>query len=201
MFSHLFNWLEQLLIGFSRAVSYVFYLMPFQLWTFRKKYPYAKVIVSGVTKARKMETNSPVQYELGWVASRRGILVLTETQLICSDWVISLEMISDAMLLDLTGGYVLKVSTLAGEHYQFGLNKNLAWATQSVLPLVTQKGSIQYSIQSLVLRAIGVVGLIWYLYQGISTANLALTILMLVAIALIGIPLIMRILQRINQNS
>lgn len=127
--------------------------------------------------------------------------MLTETQLICSDWVISLEMISDAMLLDLTGGYVLKVSTLAGEHYQFGLNKNLAWATQSVLPLVTQKGSIQYSIQSLVLRAIGVVGLIWYLYQGISTANLALTILMLVAIALIGIPLIMRILQRINQNS
>lgn len=192
--------LEQPLIWFSRAATYIFYLVPLQLWNFHKKYPNAKIIVSGITKARKMEAQSPVQYELGWVTSRRGLLVLTDTHLICSDWMISLDKISDAILLDLTGGYVLKVSTSAGEHYQFGLNKNANWKTQSVLPLTKQKGSIEYSNQSLILRAIGIICLSWYLYQAISAANLTKTILALVGIALMGIPLLMRVLEKIRQK-
>lgn len=134
MLNQIFKGLEKPLIWFSCLTTYTLYLVPWQLWKFQKKYPDTKIIVSGVTKARKMEASSPVQYELGWITSRRSLLVLTNTHLICSDWIISLDAISVAILLELTGGYVLKISTVSGEHYQFGLNKNFAWETQSILP-------------------------------------------------------------------
>lgn len=200
MLSYLTDWLEQVLIGFSRATCYVFYLVPFRLQTFRKQHSDVQILATGVTKARKMETDSPVQYELEWVASRRGMLILTETSLFCGDWEISLETVSEAVLLSLTGGYVLKISTVAGDHYQFGLNKNLAWETQAILPLTKQQGSIAYSTQSLILRAIVLMGVFWYLYQGILASNLAKILLALIASVLIGIPLLLRIFQKLQQN-
>lgn len=200
MLSYLTDWLEQVLIGFSRGTTYVVYFVPLRLQTFHKQHPDVQILASGVTKARKMETDSRVQYELKWVASRRGMLILTETSLFCGDWEIPLDTVSEAILLSLIGGYVLKISTVAGDHYQFGLNKNLAWETQSVLPLTKQQGSIAYSTQSLILRAIMLMALIWYLYQGILTASLAKILLALIASALIGIPLLLRISQKFQQN-
>lgn len=200
MLSYITDWLEQVLIGFSRATCYVFYLVPFRLQKFRKQHPDIQILASGVTKARKMETDSPVQYELEWVASRRGMLILTETSLFCGDWEIPLEMVSGAVLLSLTGGYILKISTVAGDHYQFGLNKNLDWEAQAVLPLTKRKGSIAYSTQSLILRAIVLMGVLWYLYQGILASTLAKILLALIASALIGIPLMLRILQKFQPN-
>lgn len=200
MLSYITDWLEQVLIGFSRATCYVFYLVPFRLQKFRKQHPDIQILASGVTKARKMETDSPVQYELEWVASRRGMLILTETSLFCGDWEIPLEMVSEAVLLSLTGGYILKISTVAGDHYQFGLNKNLDWEAQAVLPLTKRKGSIAYSTQSLILRAIVLMGVLWYLYQGILASTLAKILLALIASALIGIPLMLRILQKFQPN-
>lgn len=201
MLSYLTDRLEQVLIGFSRATCYVFYLVPFRLQKFRTQHPDAQILAASVTKARKMKVDSPVQYELGWVASRRGMLILTETDLFCGDWEIPLQTVSEAVLLSLTGGYVLKVSTVAGDHYQFGLNKNRAWETQSVLPVTKQKGSIKYSAQSLILRAIVLMGGLWYLYQGILAAHLAKIILALIASAVIGIPLLLRIFQKLQQNN
>ncbi|WP_235109815.1 hypothetical protein [Acaryochloris sp. 'Moss Beach'] len=128
------------------------------------------------------------------------MLILTETSLFCGDWEISLETVSEAVLLSLTGGYVLKISTVAGDHYQFGLNKNLAWETQAILPLTKQQGSIAYSTQSLILRAIVLMGVFWYLYQGILASNLAKILLALIASVLIGIPLLLRIFQKLQQN-
>ncbi|MGR3274759.1 hypothetical protein ACSYAD_06560 [Acaryochloris marina NIES-2412] len=200
MLSHITDWLEQVLIGFSRATCYVFYLVPFRLQKFRKQYPNVQILASGVTKARKMKADSPVQYELEWVTSRRGMLILTESYLFCGDWEIPLDTVSEAVLLSLTGGYVLKISTTAGDHYQFGLNKNLAWETQSVLSLTKQQGSIAYSTQSLILRAIMLMAVLWYLYQGSLTASLAKILLALIASALIGIPLLLRIFQKFQQN-
>mgnify|MGYP000418243513 CR=1 FL=1 len=198
MLSYITNWLEKVWVGFSRTASYVLYLVPFRLQKFQRQHPHVRILVSGVTKARKMEASSPVQRELGWVTSRRGMLILTETSLLCGNWTIPLETIGEATLLDLTGGYVLKITTLEEVHYQFGLNKNIAWETQSVLPLTKQKGNLGYSTQSLVLRAIVLISLIWYLYQGITTSNLVQILLALVCAALIGIPLIVRILQKLE---
>lgn len=200
MLSYLTDWLEQILIGFSRATCYVFYLVPLRLQTFRKQHPNVQILAAGVTKARKMEADSPVQYEFEWVSSRRGMLILTETSLFCGDWEIPLAMVSEAVLLGLTGGYVRKISTVAGDHYQFGLNKSRAWESQSVLPLTQRKGSIVYSTQSLILRAIVLMGGLWYLYQGILAANLAKILLALIASALIGIPLLLRTAQKLRQN-
>lgn len=201
MLSYITNWLEQVLIGFSRSTTYVLYLVPFRLQKFRQQHPDVQILVSGVTKARKLETDSPVQYELEWIASRRGMLILTKTCLFCGDWEIPIETVSEAILLSLTGGFVLKISTFAGDHYQFGLNKNEAWETQSVLLLTKRQGSIAYSTQSLILRAIVFMGVLWYFYQGILTASLGKIILALIASVLIGIPLILRILQKLQQNS
>lgn len=200
MLSYITDWLEQVLIGFSRATTYMLYLVPFRLQNFRKQHPDVQILVSGVTKAREMETDSPVQYEFEWVASRRGMLILTETSLFCGDWEIPLETVSAAVLLRLTGGSVLKISTLTGDHYQFGLNKNPAWETQAVLPLTKLKSSIEYSTQSLILRAIVLMGVLWYLYQGILASKLATILLALIASMLIGIPLLLRILKELQQH-
>lgn len=201
MLSYLTDWLEQVLIGFSRATCYVFYLVPFRLQKFRTQHPDAQILAAGVTKARKMKADAPVQYELKWVSSRRGMLILTETDLFYGDWEIPLQTVGEAVLLSLTGGYVLKISTVAGDHYQFGLNKNRAWESQSVLPLTKRKGSIEYSTQSLILRAIVFMAILWYLYQGILAANLAKIILALIASAVIGIPLLLRIFQNFQLKS
>ncbi|WP_299409394.1 hypothetical protein [Acaryochloris sp. IP29b_bin.148] len=198
MLSYLTDWLEKGFIGFSRAASYLLYLVPLRLWQFKHQHPQTNILVSGVTKARKVAANSPVQYDLKWIRARRGMLVLTATDLVCGNWTIPLETIREAILLDLTGGYVLKVFTSTGEQYQFGLNKNADWKTQSVLPLTHQKGSIEYSTQSLILRGIALMGLIGYLYQGLSTANLAKILLALMGTAWIGIPLILRIAQKVQ---
>jgi len=196
MLSYITDWLEQILTGFSRTTTYVLYLVPFRLQKFRKQHPDGQILASGVTKARKMET-----YEFKWLASRRGMLILTETCLFCGNWVIPLETVSETVLLNLTGGFVLKISTIAGDHYQFGLNKNADWKTQCVLPLIEQKGSIEYSTQSLILRTIAFMAILRYLYQGILAASLAKIVLALIASMLIGIPLILRLLQKLQQNS
>ena len=157
---------------FFRVLANLFYLVPFQVRRFKVKEPNSQVLAAGATKARKFGKDSEVQYGAGWIAARRGALILTQEKLVCGSWEIPLSTISDALLLRVRSLFgrslVLKVSTTDGSHYQFGLQYDPAWETQTALGLTIEEGKIQYSAFSIALRVILVIWLIWVVIRWLS---------------------------------
>jgi len=157
---------------FFRVLTNLFYLVPFQVRRFKVKEPDSQVLAAGATKARKIGKDSKVQYEAGWIAARRGALILTQEKLVCGSWQIPLSTINNALLLRVRSlfvkGLVLKLSTTDGCHYQFGLQYDPAWETQTALKLTIEEGKIKHSVFSIALRVILVIWLIWVLIRWLS---------------------------------
>ena len=152
----------------SRMLVNTLYRVPGRVKRFKEQFPEAHVLAAGATKARKMMVDVDPRYDAGWATARRDVLILTTTNLHCGDWVIPLEVIQDATLLHITGGSLLKVSTLEGLHYQFGLSRDPAWEAQTALPLTVQTGALELSRFSLIVRLLLLVWLGWSLAQDIA---------------------------------
>lgn len=157
---------------FFRVLANLFYLVPFQVRRFKVEEPDSQVLAAGATKARKFGKDSEVQHEAGWIAARRGALILTQEKLVCGSWEIPLSTINNALLLRVRSLFakalVLKVSTTDGYYYQFGLQYDPAWETQTALKLTIEEGKIKYSVFSIALRVILVIWLIWSLIRWLS---------------------------------
>ncbi len=145
----------------DRIIVNAVYLVPLRVSKFKKQHPEEEVIIADGTKARKVKSTQEAQYEVGWATARRGVLMLTTQNLRCGDWVIPLSTIQRATLLHISGGSLLKVSTIDDSHYQFGLQYNPAWQKQTLFPLKIEKGSLKFSMVSLVLRLLI---LVWITY-------------------------------------
>ncbi len=175
----------------DRIIVNTLYLVPLQVYKFKKRHPDAEVLIADGTKARKVMSNEEVQYEMGWATARRSVLILTTQGLFCGDWTIPLSYVQEATLLQIPSGAVLKVSTKDGLHYQFGMQRNPAWEKQKVLSLNVQETVLSYSKTSLLLRLLVLAWLAYiigqgYLQNGLTTSGVIYVILFM----WIGYPLL-----------
>jgi len=179
----------------ERIIVNTLYLVPLQVNKFRKQHPNEEVLIADGTKARKVETNEEAQYEMGWATARRSILILTTQQLFCGDWTILLSDVQGATLLHIPGGSVLKVSTKDGLHYQFGMQRNLAWEKQKVLPLIVQETVLSYSKISLILRLLVLALLAYIIGQDYVQNGLRISgVIYILLFVWIGFPLLRRLI-------
>lgn len=161
--------LIQMLSDFYRIVTNTIYGVARRKKRFEAQNLEERVLAAGATKARKVRGSSAkVQHEAGWIVARRGILLLTNSRLICGSWDIPLSSIQSANLLKvkafLAKGFVLKVST-ENEHYQFGLQYDPAWESQTALPLIVEESKIGYSVFSIIVRIIFLIFLGLYIIE------------------------------------
>ncbi|NEQ27118.1 MAG: hypothetical protein F6K28_50545, partial [Microcoleus sp. SIO2G3] len=157
-----------MLNSLAREIANACYLVSSRVRQFKKSFPEARVLAAGATRARKLQKDSPLQYEPGWITARRGVLILTETGLHCGDWTIPLNTIREATLSNVAGGSVLKIATADEQYYQFGLQQDPAWEQQKVLPLKIQKAELQFSTASVIMRLFVLAFSIASLLRGIS---------------------------------
>ena len=179
----------------DRIIVNTLYLVPLQVYKFKKQHPDSEVLIADGTKARKVKSNEEAQYEMGWATARRSILILTTQALFCGDWTIPLSNIQEATLVKIPGGSVLKVSTKDGLHYQFGMQRNPAWEKQTVLLLTVQETVLSYSKTSLILRLLVLAWLAYiigqdYLQNGLRTSG----VIFLILFIWIGFPLLRRLI-------
>lgn len=113
---------------YKTFVDYM-YLVPLQLFFFKRSNPSVQVVMYGAAKSRKLPRSQEIEIDPGWISARRLALILTDKALVCGDWVIPLHDVKEAVLtrLGTTTGYVLKIATQAGDHYQFGLQYHPDW--------------------------------------------------------------------------
>ena len=124
-----------------------------------------KVLAADASKGIKTEKNQDIQHGLDWVTSQRAVILLTNKRIICGKWTIPIDSISAAQLLQMGSGQVLKIQTADGNNYQFGMQINLEWTTQQVLPLTIEKGQAKYSLFSILIRLLLVGYIIYWLYN------------------------------------
>ena len=107
------------------------------------------------------------EYSLSWVAARRAALNVFPDRIECGDWVIPFCDIIESTLFETRQWfikcYILKIKTDA-KTYQFGLNGNKFW--QGDLPFDVERlsGRLKYSRYSIVVRAMFVMGIVWYIF-------------------------------------
>ena len=152
-----------------RVVTDLLYLVPLRVKRFKTDEPDSQVLIAGATKARRFDREVDVRYEPGWIGAKRGTLILTDQKLVCGSWEIPLSTVSSAVLVRvkalLSKALVLKLSTNDGHHFQFGLQYDPAWETQTALRLTIEDGRIKYSVFSLALRAILIIWVIWLIVR------------------------------------
>ena len=159
-----------------RGLTNLIYLVPLTVRRFKAKEPGSQVLAAGATKARRLDEDSEIQYEAGWITARRGTLILTQDKLVCGSWQIALSTIRHATLLRtrafLARALVLKVSTTDGQHYQFGLQYDPAWENQTALKLSITDGKIKYSKFSVAMRIIlGAALVVWIIWLVVQWLN------------------------------
>lgn len=138
----------------------------------RKNYalhnPDETVLAADACKGIVTETNQGIQRGLDWVTSQRAVILLTDKNIICGKWVIPLNAVAAAQLVQIKtlsgSGQVLKLQTEDGTGYQFGMQANPEWTSQQTLPLTPQKGQVTYSLYSIVVRLLAVGLLLHWLY-------------------------------------
>ena len=167
----------------DRIIVNIFYLVPYRVYQYKKGHPDVEVLIADGTKARKAISSEIVQYEMGWVTARRGILMLTTKELVCGDWTIRLPDIQDATLMHISGGSLLKITTKDGEQYQFGMQRNSAWEKQELFPLRVEESALRFSKASLIIRLVLLVWLAYliglnYLRNGLNLVVILLVILL-----------------------
>lgn len=157
---------------FFRIFANLLYFVPLKVRQFKANEPDAQVLVAGATKARQFDKDVTVQREAGWMTARRGALILTDQKLVCGSWQIPLSSVNKAVLLRVKTFFVkalvLKVSTADGHHYQFGLQYDPLWETQTALNLTIEESKIKYSGFSIALRVILAGWVIWLLIRWFS---------------------------------
>lgn len=136
---------------------------------FELDHPTEKVLAADASKGIVTTTNQDIQRGVDWVTSQRAVVMLTNKKIICGKWTIPLDTISTAQLLKINSlfvsGQVLKIQTTDDKNYQFGMQLNPEWTTQTLLPLTLEKGQLKYSAFSIVVRLILLGYFIYWLYE------------------------------------
>jgi len=131
--------------------------------------PNEKVLAADACKGIVTTSNQDIQRGLDWVTSQRAVVLLTDKKIVCGKWTILLDTITSAKLIKINslfgGGQVLKVQTTDKKSYQFGMRHNPEWTNQQSLPLTFEKGTVKYSVFSIIIRLIAIGYLIYWLYQ------------------------------------
>ena len=134
-----------------------------------KKYeidnPNELVSIADASKGIITKNNQDIQNGANWVTSQRAVILLTDRNIICGKWKISLETISTAKLYRYGSGQVLKIQTSDGTNYQFGMQINPEWTNQEILPLTLENVKVKYSLFSIIVRLMAIGGLVFWLYK------------------------------------
>ena len=147
-------------------VTNALYRVPQRVRAYQTQHPASHIHASGAAKGRRTPANSPVEYNVAWIAAQRATLLLSDENIICGRWQIALASIREARLTQIQGmsgrGLVLQIAT-DDSHYQFGLQYDPAWLRQTALPLTVEQGKLGISPLSLALRIITFGLLLWWL--------------------------------------
>lgn len=107
------------------------------------------------------------EYGMSWVTARRATLKVFPDRLECGDWTVPYASIDDAVLFATRQAfipcYILKVRT-DREAFQFGLNGNQFWKGDLPFKVTRERGRLQYSTFSIVVRVVLAAALIWYFF-------------------------------------
>ena len=155
-------------LDFNKKFVDLFYKTKRVKSKFETENPNELVLASDACKAISTKKDESIQKGFNWVISQRDVILLTNKRIIFDQYSIPLEIISSAELVQLKTmfgkGQVLKVSTIDNDCYQFGMQFNSEWLNQKVLPLTIEKGQIEYSTFSILIRIFIVGYLIYWLY-------------------------------------
>jgi len=166
----------------DRIIINALYLVPLQVYKFKTQHPNVDVLIADGTKARKVSSNEIAQYEVGWATARRGVLMLTSKELVCGNWTIPLSNIQEAILLYISSGSLLKISTKDGKHYQFGMQRNSAWEEQKLFPLRVEEGALKFSKTSLIIRLVLLLWLAYLIGQSYIQNGLSLSVILMLVL-------------------
>jgi len=158
MINRLFKGFVDLIYGTGRARR-----------KFERLNPGEKVLAADASKGIITKDNQDIQRGHDWVTSQRAVVLLTNKKIICGKWTIPLDIISTAQLIKINSlfgsGQVLKVQTVYGENYQFGMQINPEWTSQQRLPLTLEKGKVKHSVFSIIIRIIAIGYLFYWFYE------------------------------------
>ena len=95
----------------------------------RRKYeqsnPEEQVVAADASKGIITKQDQGITRGTDWVTSQRAVVMLTSDKIICGKWTIPIEQIQSAQLLKFRSlfgdGAVLKLQTIDGTNYQFGM--------------------------------------------------------------------------------
>jgi hypothetical protein len=146
------------------------YLAPLQTWLFRRRHPGEEIIVSRAAKASRFSQDEEVRIGGRWVVARRRALIATKKRLVCGDWDIPVPSIQAANLLRIRSmlrfdAYVLKVATISGEHYQFGLMHDPAWETRMPFVVTVEQGNIGWTLSGVLLNLVVLALIAFMIFQ------------------------------------
>lgn len=132
---------------------------------FRKQNPDEAILAADGAKAICTNAEVGVERRLEWAASRRSVVMLTDKRIKCGNWNIPLDEITSATVVQFLSffgqGQVVKIETVHGKHYQFGMQRNQEWTNQNVLPVTIENVGILTS--SGILIRLAAVGYLLYL--------------------------------------
>jgi hypothetical protein len=139
----------------------------------RRKYeqanPDEKVLAADASKGIITNQDQGITRGTDWVTSQRAVVLLTSKKIKCGKWTIPIEQIQSAQLLKFRSlfgdGAVLKLQTVDGTNYQFGMQINPEWIEQQVIPLTYEQAKIKHSPFSIAVRVIAVGYLIYWTYE------------------------------------
>lgn len=143
----------------------------------RRKYeqanPDEKVVAADASKGIITNKNQGITRGTDWVTSQRAVVLLTSKKVICGKWTIPLDQVQSSQLLKFRSlfgdGAVLKLQTVDGTNYQFGMQINPEWAEQQIIPLTYEQAKIKHSPFSIALRVLTIGYLIYWLYERFVT--------------------------------
>lgn len=134
---------------------------------FLNDHPAERILAADGAKGIITKGDQEIERGIDWVDSQRAVILLTHKRIRCGTWDIPLTNIEAARLLKISSlygpGLVLKVKTRDNQHYQFGMQFNPEWTTQTALPLTLEQGTVKTSTFSLIIRLLGVGSVIYWL--------------------------------------
>ncbi len=133
--------------------------------------PNEKVLAADASKSIVTTKNQDIQLGVDWVTSQREVVMLTNKKIVCGKWTIPFDTISTTQLIKINSlfgdGQVLKVQTSDDKNFQFGMQLNPEWTNQQRLPLTLEKGQVNHSAFSIIVRVVAVGYLIYKIYESL----------------------------------
>lgn len=139
----------------------------------RKKYelinPGENVLAADACKGIITKQDKDIVRGTDWISAQRAVVMLTNKNIVCGQWIIPIEDIESSQLLGfksrLNEGAVLKIETKDGRHFQFGMQVNPEWTDQKSLPLKLEQTKLKHSVYSVIVRIITIGVLLYWLYN------------------------------------